>query len=65
MTESIFTKIYRQPEIDKGEILRYMGSRQADERVDSLMEECLSEVLPKLVYKICYCLLYTSDAADE
>ena len=54
MTESIFTKIYRQPEIDKGEILRYMGSRQADERVNSLMEECLSEVLPKLVYKTCY-----------
>ena len=54
MTDTVFTKFYSDIHVDKSEILRYMGCRETDETTLSLVEECLSEALPKLVYKTCY-----------
>lgn len=54
MTDTVFTKFYSDIPVDKSEILRYMGCREADETALSLVEECLSEALPKLVYMACY-----------
>lgn len=54
----VTTKTYTAPPVLKKEILRYAGcARQADvgiEQIESMIDECLEEVLPKLSYKVCY-----------
>ena len=40
MTDTVFTKFYSDIHVDKSEILRYMGCREADETTLSLVEEC-------------------------
>ena len=52
----VITKIYSAPPICKKEILRYAGykSIEAASDIESLLDECLEEILPKLSYKVCY-----------
>ena len=54
MTNAVYTKFYNEIPVDSEEIFRYMGCREADEKTLSLVNDCLSEALPKLVYKVCY-----------
>lgn len=54
MTNTIFTKFYDAPKINKKEILRYMGCKNNTEDIDSLIDDCLHETLSKLSYKVCY-----------
>lgn len=54
MTNTIFTKFYDAPKINKKEILRYMGCKNNAEDIDSLIDDCLHETLSKLSYKVCY-----------
>ena len=41
-----------RPEISHSEILRYGGAMGRDEETLQLMESCLDEILPKLVYRV-------------
>ena len=51
----VVTKIYKEPEICKKEILRYAGCRDSsEESLQLLLDTCLEEVLPRLSYKVCY-----------
>ncbi len=56
MEQIIFTKIYPQPPVDRREILRYMrcGEGDTDGDIDALLDSCLAELLPLLVYKVCW-----------
>ena len=54
MNSVILTKIYEEPSYCEKEILRYSGCKEADEKVISLVNECINEVKGKLTYKVCY-----------
>ena len=56
MEQIVFTKTYPQPPVDRREILRYMrcGEGEADGDIDALLDACLAELLPLLVYKVCW-----------
>lgn len=56
MEQIIFTKTYPQPPVDRREILRYMrcGEGDTDGDIDALLDVCLAELLPLLVYKVCW-----------
>ena len=47
-------KSYTAPELDRREILRYMGAKSLDENLSSLVDECISESLSVTSYKVCY-----------
>ena len=50
----ILVKTYEEPQINKKEILRYMGCKEATEDVLTLIDQCLVELKGKLSYKVCY-----------
>lgn len=52
--DAVLTKTYAAPPIDEREILRYAGCKDADERLTSLLADCLEEAKDKFVYKVCY-----------
>ena len=54
MNNTVFTKNYDAPLVNRAEILRYAGMRGDSGEVDVLIEECLCECLPKLAYKVCF-----------
>lgn len=61
----VVTKIYKEPEICKKEILRYAGCRDSsEESLQLLLDTCLEEVLPRLSYKVCYIKLPLEIEAD-
>ena len=37
-------KVFDAPPVDQGEILRYLGQKERDDKVDALVKECLDEV---------------------
>ncbi len=45
------------PPIDRGEILRYMNCAVPTPEVEALMQDALTELLPLLEYKVCFCRL--------
>ncbi|MBP9988186.1 MAG: Vitamin B12 dependent methionine synthase activation subunit [Ruminococcus sp.] len=49
---TVLTKTYEPPEINRSEILRYAGCDK-DFQLD-LIDECLSELKNKLSYKVCF-----------
>lgn len=55
MKHMVHTKTYCAPEINKNEILRYAGVLENCEAFTGVLDECLHEILPKLVYKVCFC----------
>ena len=44
---------FAPPPVDRREILRYAGIREATEEISRLLEECLREAEPVLQYRIC------------
>ena len=42
------------PPVCEREIMRYAGCRTADEGVEVLLKDCLSEALPLLTYMVCF-----------
>ena len=55
--ETVFSLSFAEPEINEKEILRYMASLTGGEEIHSLVDECLTEVLGMLEYKVCYAVL--------
>lgn len=55
MPQLIFTDTYEVPPLNKTEILRYMRCAKSTAEIDELISECLDEMLPQLVYKVCRC----------
>ncbi len=55
MPQLIFTDTYEVPPLNKAEILRYMRCAKPTAEIDELISECLDEMLPQLVYKVCRC----------
>ena len=62
MESIIFTKTYPQPPVNRPEILLYMRCGDAGGEFDELLEACLSELLPRLSYKVCW---RVSDISDD
>ena len=52
--ENINLKTYDAPPINKKEILRYAGAKEATEQTEQLMVNCLEEISDKLIYKVCW-----------
>ena len=50
----VLTKKYEAPPINKDEILRYALCEETNTATLSLLDECLEEILSKLVYKVCF-----------
>ena len=55
--ETVFSLSFAEPKINEKEILRYMASLAGGEEIHSLVDECLTEVLGMLEYKVCYAVL--------
>ena len=57
MNQIIHVKSYPEPAVTRREILRYMrcdSGGSDDEKINSLLGECLAELLPELAYKVCW-----------
>ena len=54
---TVYTKSYPAPEINKKEILRYAGVKEASLEISELIEECLALCHDSLSYNVCYITL--------
>jgi hypothetical protein len=54
MLDGVFVNAYLPPSFDEKEILRYAGSKEADEGVEVLLNECLKECENAFSYRVCY-----------
>lgn len=45
---------YDEPEFNIKEILRYSGTKETNDEIDALLNECIAETKNKLSYKVCY-----------
>ena len=55
MLDGVFIKNYLPPTVNEREIFRYAGQKtQPSVALQTLLNECLSEVLPLLAYRVCY-----------
>lgn len=54
MMNTIFTKTFVSPPVNKSEILRYSGVREMTPEVQKLLDCCLEEIKGKLTYSVCY-----------
>lgn len=52
---------YGAPPVDRREILRYAGVRGAAPELETLLDDCLSELLGSLTYRVCYRLLFRTE----
>ena len=50
----VFTETFPEPSVRREEILRYAGARDVTQQVSALLEECLSEALGQLTYRVCW-----------
>ena len=67
MDQIIHVKSYPETAVNRREILRYMrcdSGGSDDEKINSLLDECLAELLPELVYKVCWREFPIAKAAD-
>ena len=53
---SVFVRTYPAPPFNQKEILRYMGyrSNEADQMITQLLDDCIAEISPLLIYKVCF-----------
>lgn len=58
---NITVKNLSLPPVDKREIWRYAGCKNADENLDALLQECLIESEKAIVGRACYCKLALAD----
>ena len=54
MINTVFTKTFDAPTIDKNEILRYAGVKELTRDLEAILDECICEIEDKLTYKVCY-----------
>ena len=52
MENKVIVKGYSAPEVNKSEILRYLGAAEGD--ITPLVDSCLCEAEDKLIYRLCY-----------
>jgi len=67
MNTTVYTTIFNPPPINHKEILRYAGVKESFSQAQQLLDICLSEVIDKLTYKVCYAyfpLSFCSDCTD-
>lgn len=53
----IYLKNYKTIDYNKKEILRYMGCKEADEKLSEAIDECTAELDGKTDFKVCWTLL--------
>ena len=51
---TVFTKIFEEPEFNIKEILRYAGCKEQTADVLDVLDECIEECKKELVYRVCY-----------
>ncbi len=61
----VFIKTYRAPAVCKKEILRYAGCKGDTDLYADILDECISEALPELTYKVCYSVFDVKIKGDE
>ncbi|MBQ6719096.1 MAG: Vitamin B12 dependent methionine synthase activation subunit [Oscillospiraceae bacterium] len=54
MMHTIYTGTFSVPPVQKAEILRYAGAREATPELSALLEEALAEAAPCLTYRVCW-----------
>ena len=54
MKPVVFTKNYNALDVDRREILRYAKVGGADGLTEGLLESCLSEICPKVDFRVCF-----------
>lgn len=54
MSKPILTKTYEAPPIRREEVLRYMRCKEETAEIRKLTDDCLTEILPQLSYKVCF-----------
>ena len=64
MNSVTITEFFSEPPICEREILRYAGSRDADDMTISLMHSCITEIQDKLTYSVCYSKLPVTISDD-
>lgn len=57
--ETVYSLSFKEPSINKKEIMRYMSSQGGGDEILGLVDECLAEVREMLQYKVCYAILTT------
>ena len=55
--ETVYSLSFKEPSINKKEIMRYMSSQGGGDEILGLVDECLAEVREMLQYKVCYAIL--------
>lgn len=65
MMYPVFTETFPEPPVRREEILRYAGARDVTPQVSALLEECLSEALGQLTYRVCWQKLPVVPAGDS
>ena len=55
MENIVYVKTYKEPLVNRKEILRYAGVAEETHEVNELLDKCLLEVRDKLTYKVCFC----------
>lgn len=54
MSTVICVKSYSPPPVERREILRYAGAKDASPEITGIMEECLGEIEGKLACRVCF-----------
>lgn len=51
---NVFTKILPAPDVDRREVLRYAGVKEATPEIEDLLNSCIAEAENSFSYKVCY-----------
>ncbi|MBE7015774.1 MAG: Vitamin B12 dependent methionine synthase activation subunit [Ruminococcaceae bacterium] len=54
MENTVYVRTYSPPEVNKAEILRYLGKGSITHELDELINECITEAGERLSYRVCY-----------
>lgn len=54
MRRTVFVKSYKPSDFDRAEIFRYAGVKRADDSMEELLEQCISECKDCFSYNVCY-----------
>lgn len=65
MENLVFVKKLSPIEINKKEILRYAGAKEATDEIEKLLNSCLDECKDAFEYKTCYMIFDTEICGDE
>lgn len=65
MSELIYTKNYEVDNVNKREVLRYMGCKNSDNETDRLLDDCLNELAGKPKYKTVYGIFDVNITGEE